>query len=194
MRTAIDPTLPPTLAQIASTGGLRIDLPEPAAWVTAHRAFVAHFEELTRGVRLAAGSGPEERWYWVAFDPGRCDGPREAARRLAARLWIPAVSLVRAFPGDWPEVRPGMRAGAIGVRLSYALLWRHERIARESEAVGCSCGGRARRAGCTEDEIYQYGCGRDRVGAECCARAFVCALCGRRYACKVEAPEMEDFE
>ncbi len=66
-------------------------------------------------------------------------------------------------------------------------------ISRTADGVACSCGGYARRAECTEWEIEQHGCGRDRIGNECCARAFVCVLCGRRHACSAEAPDMEDF-
>ena len=66
-----------------------------------------------------------------------------------------------------------------------------EQIKREIEAVKCDCGGYAEIIDCTKEEIKQYGCGRDRVGDECCARTFLCRICGTRLVGKAEAPECE---
>jgi hypothetical protein len=61
---------------------------------------------------------------------------------------------------------------------------------REVEGISCTCGGYAHRAACTEGEIKRYGgC---MVGGECCARAFLCAVCATRWVGTAEAPEMDE--
>lgn len=64
-------------------------------------------------------------------------------------------------------------------------------LPRDADGIRCAaCGkGYAERADNTADECRTYGCGRDMPGCECCARAFVCALCGARNVGKAEAPE-----
>ena len=65
-------------------------------------------------------------------------------------------------------------------------------INRDANGIQCECGGYAARVACTPEEIAgENNCGRQW---ECCARAFVCALCGKRIVGKAEAPEMEDME
>lgn len=66
-------------------------------------------------------------------------------------------------------------------------------IERETEAIECECGGYCERVDCTEEECAKYGCGRDSPGGECCARAFVCKVCGKRYAASAPAPDMDYF-
>lgn len=61
-------------------------------------------------------------------------------------------------------------------------------IDRDTEAIKCTCKGYAGRVDCTDDEIREHDCGR---GHECCARAFVCELCGKRFAGSAPAPDME---
>ncbi len=61
-------------------------------------------------------------------------------------------------------------------------------VGRSVEGVKCQeCGGFAGRVDCTPKEEFEWGCGR----TGCCARAFVCALCGTRHVGCAEAPEME---
>ncbi len=62
------------------------------------------------------------------------------------------------------------------------------RFEREVGAIECDCGGYAERVDCTKEEIKEYNCGRNYV---CCARTFVCKICGERISGKAEAPEME---
>lgn len=66
-----------------------------------------------------------------------------------------------------------------------------QKIERDTKAVRCSCGGYCEREKATADEARKFGCGRDRENWECCVRAFVCVLCGKRYAGCAPAPEME---
>ena len=66
-------------------------------------------------------------------------------------------------------------------------------VERTCDAIKCECGGYCERVDCTEEECKKYGCGRDEPGNECCSIAFVCCVCGQRYAGCREAPEMEDF-
>jgi hypothetical protein len=61
-------------------------------------------------------------------------------------------------------------------------------IKRSADAIPCPCGGYADRVDCTQNELELYNCGRSR---ECCARAFVCRVCGKRLVGTAEAPEME---
>lgn len=63
-------------------------------------------------------------------------------------------------------------------------------IERETDAIECRCGGFAPRVRATDAEKDKYGCGRDHL-YECCVRAFVCKVCGERYATTAPAPEME---
>jgi hypothetical protein len=60
------------------------------------------------------------------------------------------------------------------------------RLLRGDDEFLCKCGGLARRAKCTEDEIRAQSCGRNY---ECCARAFVCNKCGVRFVGEAPAPE-----
>lgn len=62
-------------------------------------------------------------------------------------------------------------------------------LERDDDAIPCpKCKGYAPRVECTEEELKQYNCGRPW---ECCARAFVCSVCGHRFATQAPAPEME---
>jgi hypothetical protein len=116
------------------------------------------------------------------------------------------------LPDNWPaDIKPGdMRALQLKMLAEAVAKWnRRARPAKcengtEVELIGrdiergckawrCTCGGYAGRATCTEEECRLYGCGRDVPGSECCAVAFVCGLCGKRYVGAREAPEMEDF-
>lgn len=49
-------------------------------------------------------------------------------------------------------------------------------IERDADGIPCpACKvGYAERVDCTEEECREHGCGRDRPGLECCARAFAC--------------------
>lgn len=58
---------------------------------------------------------------------------------------------------------------------------------RDLQAIKCKCGGYAERVKCTPEEIKKWNCGWPY---ECCARAFVCCVCGERIVGKAEAPEM----
>lgn len=65
-------------------------------------------------------------------------------------------------------------------------------IKRSTTGIPCpKCNGYSERVNCTAEEIKKYGCSRDSIGGECCARAFVCKVCGHREAMKAPAPEME---
>lgn len=64
-------------------------------------------------------------------------------------------------------------------------------IDRDVKAIRCACGGYAERVTATQEEIKKYGCGRP---SECCARAFVCCLCGTRLVGTADAPEMEGYD
>jgi hypothetical protein len=91
--------------------------------------------------------------------------------------------------------RESQRRG-IEMRLDAAILWSDDRpntfysLPRDKDALRCKCGGYAEAVDSTIEECKEFGCGRDRPGDECCARAFVCVLCGTRYAGSSEAPEM----
>jgi hypothetical protein len=61
-------------------------------------------------------------------------------------------------------------------------------IDRGAKGIQCPCGGYAARVDCTKDELSKYNCGRSY---ECCARAFVCAICSARLVGVADAPEME---
>ena len=61
-------------------------------------------------------------------------------------------------------------------------------ISRDVEGLKCDCGGYAERVDCTPEELKKYNCGRPY---ECCARTFVCCICGKRIVGSAEAPEME---
>ena len=66
-----------------------------------------------------------------------------------------------------------------------------ERIERGTQYVRCECGAIAVLTSCTEEECDKYGCGRDVPGNECCAVAFLCDKCGKRYVGTKEAPDMD---
>jgi hypothetical protein len=67
----------------------------------------------------------------------------------------------------------------------------HYGMPRERQALPCNCGGYADRVNSTDEEIDEYGCGRDVPGDECCAAAFVCRVCGGRIVGKCNSPEMD---
>jgi hypothetical protein len=60
-------------------------------------------------------------------------------------------------------------------------------FSREADGIECECGGYAQRVDCTKKELQEYNCGRYW---ECCARAFVCKMCGKRIVGQAEAPEV----
>ena len=64
-------------------------------------------------------------------------------------------------------------------------------VDRDESVIECSCGGAARRVKCSKAERDRWGCGRDSANWECCARAFVCKVCGKRYAGNAYAPDMD---
>lgn len=64
-------------------------------------------------------------------------------------------------------------------------------IPRALEGVPCECGGFAGIVHCTDDEVNEYGCVRDKPGRECCARAFICMVCGTRHVGQAEAPDYD---
>jgi hypothetical protein len=64
-------------------------------------------------------------------------------------------------------------------------------LPRGATGYPCDCNGYCDRVDCTEEECKKHGCFRDSPGMECCAIAFVCRLCGKRWAGTREAPEME---
>lgn len=76
------------------------------------------------------------------------------------------------------------------------LCWDKERpnvfygMPRDNTALECKCGGYAAREPTTQEERFEFGCGRDQPNNECCARAFVCVLCKARYVGDATAPEM----
>jgi len=63
-------------------------------------------------------------------------------------------------------------------------------IDRSAKAIKCECGGYAERVDCTMEELKEFNCGRP---FECCARAFVCSICGKRIVGEAEAPDMDNF-
>ncbi len=63
----------------------------------------------------------------------------------------------------------------------------------EAEGIKCGCGGFADRVKSTAEERERYGCGRDSEKRDCCARAYVCAVCGARHAFRGDAPELDAF-
>jgi hypothetical protein len=62
-------------------------------------------------------------------------------------------------------------------------------IPRDADGVRCKCGGYADRVKCTQDEIDEFTCGWDSSNYECCARAFICAVCKTRITGKAAAPD-----
>lgn len=60
---------------------------------------------------------------------------------------------------------------------------------RTTEGISCTCGGYSQRVACTEEEIQRYG--NCLAGGECCARAFLCGVCGIRWVGTAEAPESD---
>jgi hypothetical protein len=61
-------------------------------------------------------------------------------------------------------------------------------LERYDRGIPCPhCSGYADSCLTTDAEEHQYGCGREG----CCARAFICRLCGRRTAMRAHAPDME---
>jgi len=68
---------------------------------------------------------------------------------------------------------------------------------RDAEGIKCKCGGYAERVIATWEERENHGCGREtmfddkdnlNIYDECCVRAFICCLCGKRYAGCAIAP------
>lgn len=66
-----------------------------------------------------------------------------------------------------------------------------EAVERSTKALKCPCGGYAERVACTPEEIKKHGCGTSDLGWDCCARAFLCAVCKERLVGKAEAPEAD---
>lgn len=65
-------------------------------------------------------------------------------------------------------------------------------IERDVEGIKCpSCGGFADKVPCTAEECKEFGCGRDSVRWQCCARAFVCCICKQRIVGNALAPECD---
>lgn len=66
-------------------------------------------------------------------------------------------------------------------------------FSRDAQSAMCACGGYAERVLCTKAEVMKHDCPRGQmfVSTPCCARAFVCRVCGARIVGKAEAPEME---
>jgi len=69
------------------------------------------------------------------------------------------------------------------------------RFERDAKAIKCECGGYAERVSCTPEELKEFnrGCPGQLFGDECCARAFVCCICGKRMVGTAEAPDMDAF-
>jgi hypothetical protein len=64
-------------------------------------------------------------------------------------------------------------------------------LERYDTGIKCKCGGYAERDNrMTKEELQDLGCGRDTETYQCCARAFVCAVCGTRWTGNAPAPEM----
>jgi len=64
---------------------------------------------------------------------------------------------------------------------------RDEKFDRDEKAIKCKCGGYAERGKCTKAELKEFNCNRSY---ECCARVFVCCVCGARIVGQADAPEM----
>lgn len=65
-------------------------------------------------------------------------------------------------------------------------------LERSTDGIKCRCGGYAERDyKMTKEELRDLGCGRDTETYQCCARAFVCGICGTRWTGNAPAPEME---
>lgn len=71
---------------------------------------------------------------------------------------------------------------------------------RGADGIKCSCGGYADVTDTTHEERMKYDCGRYQMmfrqtGKErswsCCARAFKCAVCGKRIVGSQAVPEMD---
>lgn len=59
-------------------------------------------------------------------------------------------------------------------------------LKRETVGIACvACEGYCDRVAVTEAEEKEHGCGTKR----CCSRAFVCRVCGKRYAGTCDAPD-----
>lgn len=70
---------------------------------------------------------------------------------------------------------------------------------RGADGIKCSCGGYAECVPTTHAENMKYDCGRYQMmfqmtgkksGYSCCARAFKCAVCGKRIVGTQAAPDM----
>lgn len=62
-------------------------------------------------------------------------------------------------------------------------------LPRGIHAIPCECGGYCDLVRCNEAECTKYGCGRDTPPRRCCAVAFVCRICGMRWAGTQDSPE-----
>jgi hypothetical protein len=58
---------------------------------------------------------------------------------------------------------------------------------REDKAIKCTCGGFAERVPSSPETLALFNCGRQY---ECCARTFVCAVCGTPWIGMAPAPEL----
>lgn len=59
---------------------------------------------------------------------------------------------------------------------------------RGQDALKCECGGHAESVETTSEERATFGCGRSY---QCCDVAFVCVLCGQRYAGRQPSPDVD---
>jgi hypothetical protein len=65
-------------------------------------------------------------------------------------------------------------------------------LERDDDGIKCKCGGYAERDHkMTAEELRGRTCGRDTEIYQCCARAFVCAVCGTRWLGMAPAPDMD---
>jgi len=60
-------------------------------------------------------------------------------------------------------------------------------IERDDDSFPClKCGGYSTKTECTTEERKEYGCGKSY---DCCSIAFVCTICGHRFAMSRPAPD-----
>lgn len=63
-------------------------------------------------------------------------------------------------------------------------------IPRGAEGMKCECGGYADSVEPSHEEKLRFDCGLYAMGLyNCCAAAFVCAVCSRRIVGKFAAPD-----